>query len=302
MNLLEETLRNQRDSWREIAQRVSRLTHRDLPPETPKRILLFGVGSSLHAAKLTAYSLLRDKYRSRIPVLSCASHEVGLEVIPTKGDWALAFTHRGTTEWTRRALELCARSGVFPVQVSAQGAPELAVARLVLSTSLPETVEPHTVGLTGAVCAVTSLLSGAKAVEEWDALHSVGDPDLDLLKSRVGKGPTILLGEWEGEWLAREAALKLMEIARIPVRCFGSEEFFHGPKFSVGSQDSIWHISVAKEGRGTDLENLARSGEIQDLQRIEVSGASPLAWIPGLVRLQWMALAVGMNRGCHLKS
>ena len=31
-----------------------------------------------------------------------------------------------------------------------------------------------------------------------------------------------------------------MEMARIPVRAFGSEEFFHGPRFSVGPKDAVW--------------------------------------------------------------
>lgn len=294
MSQVEETLRQQRESWREIANRISRLSHRDLPPEMPKRILLFGVGSSYYAAKLSAYSLLRDKYRPRIPVVACASQEIGFDVVPSKGDWAIALTHRGVTEITRKALELCARTGAFPVQVSAQGARESEVARLVLNTSELEKVEPHTVALTGAVCAISSLFSGTKAFEEWDALRSVGDPDLEQLRSWVGAGPSLLLGEWEGEWLAHEGALKLMEMARLPVRSYGSEEFFHGPKMGLSSEDSIWHIALAKDLRNTDLARLQLP---KSIHKIEVSTASPLAWVPSLVQLQWMSLAVALNRG-----
>lgn len=294
MSQVEETLRQQRESWFEIANRVSRLSHRDHPPEMPKRILLFGVGSSYYAAKLTAISLLRDQYRPRIPVVSCASQEIGLEVVPSRGDWAIALTHRGTTEVTRKALETCARSGAFPVQVSAQEARQFDVTRLVLNTSPLEKVEPHTIGVTGAVCAITSLLSGAKAFEEWDALRSVGDPDLERMRSWVGEGPSLLLGEWEGEWLAHECALKLMEMARLPVRSYGSEEFFHGPKMSLSSQDSIWHITVAKDFRNAEMSRLPL---LKPIHKIEVSSASPLAWVPALVQLQWMSLAVALNRG-----
>jgi len=296
MSLVEDTLRQQRESWREIVGRVSRLTYRDFPPEVPKRILLFGVGSSYFAAKLTAFSLLRDQYRARVPVVSCASHEVGLEVIPAQGDWAIAFTHRGTTTWTQKALEIAALSGAFTIQVSAQGAFESSLSKLVLNTSFIEKVEPHTVAVTGAICAVTSLLLGAKGVEEWDALQSVGDPDLDQLRSWVGEGPSILLGEWEGEWLAREAALKLMEMAAHPVRAYGSEEFFHGPRLSFTSQDSIWHFSIPQDLRHSDIAEWVAP---QRLHRVEVSGVSPLSWIPSLVKLQWMALAVALNRGVN---
>lgn len=300
MTLVEETLRQQRASWREITERMSRLTHRDFPPEAPKRILLFGIGSSYFAAKLTALSLLKDKCRARVPVVSCASHEVGLEVIPSKGDWAIAFTHRGTTKWTQKALEIAARAGAFTIQVSAQGAFESPLARLVLNTSFIEKVEPHTIAVTGAICAATSVLLGAKGVEEWDALQSVGDPDLDQMRSWVGEGPSILLGEWEGEWLAREAALKLMEMAALPVRAYGSEEFFHGPRLSLTPQDSIWHFSVAEDLRHSEIaqyEALQHHAIHQAVHRVEVSGASPLSWVSSLVKLQWMALAVALNRG-----
>lgn len=291
ISIVEQTLRNQREVWREIAERVSGISSRELPPEAPRRILLFGVGSSYFAAKLTALSLIRDKYRPRVPVVSCASHSVGVEVIPAKGDWVFAFSHRGATPWTIKALEACHRAGAFPILVAGQGAQECEIARFHLATSPLEKVEPHTMAVSGAVCAVTTLLSGTKAFEEWDALRSIGDPDLELTRKRAGQGPAVILGEWEGEWLAREAALKLMEMARLPVRAFGSEEYFHGPRLSVQPSDAIWHISLAKDQRNADIDLL------RPAHRIEVSVASPLAWVPALVQLQWLSLAVALNQG-----
>jgi fructoselysine-6-P-deglycase FrlB-like protein len=289
ISIVEETLRNQREMWREIATRVSGISHRELPPEAPKRLVLFGVGSSHYAAKLTALSLIRDKYRTRVPVVSCASNEIGIEIIPNKGDWAFAFSHRGATPWTLKALEAFNRAGAFTLMVAAQGAPESEFARFHLPTSPLERVEPHTMAVTGAVCAVTTLISGSRAFEEWDALRSIGDPDLDLMRRKAGKGPSVLLGEWEGEWLAHEGALKFMEMARLPVRSFGSEEFFHGPRFSVKSEDPIWHVSLAKDPRNADIDALGPA------HRVEVSVASPLAWVPALVQLQWLALATALN-------
>ena len=97
-----------------------------------------------------------------------------------------------------------------------------------------------------------------------------------------------MLGEWEGEWLAREGALKLMEMARLPVRAFGSEEYFHGPRYSRGPKDKIWHVAHQKD---------KRAPEIEASHQVGMFGASPLAWVPALVELQWMALAVALNRG-----
>ncbi len=288
MTQIEQTLRGQRDHWHEITERVSRIPSHELPPEAPKRILLFGLGSSHFAAKLTAYALMRDRSRPRLPAVACSSLGVGSEVIPTKGDWAFAFSHRGTSKATLQAIEACDRAGAFTFLVCGQGVEGPEGARFTLPTTPLEKVEPHTDSVTGAICAVTTLLIGAKAVEEWDALRSIGDPDLDVFCRRAGKGPQVLLGEWEGEWLAREGALKLMEMARLPVRAYGSEEFFHGPRHSVAPDDAIWHVALAKD---------PRADEIRAAHRIAVIGSSPLAWVPALVELQWLALAVATNRG-----
>jgi fructoselysine-6-P-deglycase FrlB-like protein len=288
MSIVEETLRSQREAWREISSRVAEFSDRVLPNEVPRRILFFGLGSSHFAARLVALSLMRDKSRSRIPVIACSSTSIGHEVFPSKGDWAFALTHRGASAVTLQALSLCEQYGAFTVGICAKEVQDLASAHTLIHTSAIEKVEPHTVAVSGAICAATTLLMGAKAAEEWDALCSLGDPDLDLLRQKAARGPTILLGEWEGEWLAREGALKLMEMAKCPVRAFSSEEFFHGPKLCLQPDDQIWHISLPKD---------PRAYEIKAAHPIYVSGASPLAWVPALVELQWLALAVALNRG-----
>ncbi len=288
MTIVERTLRGQREHWQEITERVARIPSHELPPEAPKRILLFGLGSSHFAARLTAFALMRDRSRPRIPTVACSSLGIGNEVVPTKGDWAFAFSHRGTSQATLQAIEACDRAGAFTFMVCGQGVQASERVRFTLPTTPLEEVEPHTASMTGAICAVTTLLIGAKAVEEWDALRSIGDPDLDVFCRRAGKGPEILLGEWEGEWLAREGALKMMEMARLPVRAFGSEEFFHGPRFSAKEEDAIWHVALAKD---------PRADQIRAQHRIAVIGSSPLAWVPALVELQWLALAVATNLG-----
>jgi glucosamine 6-phosphate synthetase-like amidotransferase/phosphosugar isomerase protein len=273
---VETALRSQREAWKEVSEATLQITNRELPSERPKRILLFGVGSSLYAAKLTAYTLIRDKLRERVPVIACSSMVIGTEVIPTKGDWVFAFSHRGKTEATRKAVEICERAGAFTILVAAKGVEQSEFVRFLLPT----------VSLTTAVCAVTTLLIGAKAAEEWEALRSIGDPGLDTVRGRAGQGPTLLIGEWEGEWLAREGALKLMEMARLPVRAFGSEEFYHGPHFSRSDEDRIWYVN-----HPTWLAEAER--------KVEMFGASPLAWVPALIELQWLALAVALNRGVN---
>lgn len=290
MTVVEQTMRTQKEYWREISQRVASLESREFPHGGPKRILFFGVGSSYIAAKLCQLTLKRDRTRQRVPVIVCPSTHIGLDALPAKGDWVFAFTHRAGGGPTIQALELAERLGAFTVQVSAQGVAQHSSAQYLLPTTPLERVEPHTAAVTGAICAVTSLLLGDKCVEEWEALTSLPTPSLELCQRRAGKGPAVLLGEWEGEWLAREGALKLMEMARLPVRAFGSEEFFHGPMFSAQPTDSIWHISLPKD---------PRNGDIHATHQIGVFGSSPLAWMPALLELQWMALATALNLGVN---
>ncbi len=290
MSVVEKTLRDQRECWSKIIERVGHISSRELPMEAPKRIILFGLGSSHFAARLIAFSLMRDKNRSRIPVVACSSMSIGSEVQPQKGDWCFAISHRGGSQPTNDALTLCERVGAFPILVAGEGANVVESARYVIPTVPIETVEPHTIAVTGAICAVTSLLGGPKAMEEWDALRSIGDPSLETLKRKVGQGPTLIVGEWEGAWLAREGGLKLMEMARLPVRIFGSEEWFHGPRFSQRKDEVIWHVHLPKD---------PRADQIQAAHTVSVFGATPLAWMPALVELQWLALAVALNRGVN---
>jgi fructoselysine-6-P-deglycase FrlB-like protein len=291
-SLVEEALRSQREIWAAIALRTAKLTE-ELPPSAPKRILLFGTGSSHHAARLAGYALMRDRTRSRVPVLVFSSSQIGFEVQPQKGDWAFAFSHRGKTPATLQALQACEREGAFTLLVAGEGVEQPREAHVHLATSPLEKVEPHTVSVTSAICAVTTLLLGSRAAEEWEALRSIGNPDLRTLRERAGLGPSVILGEWEGEWIAREGALKLMEMAGIPVRAYGSEEFFHGPHRSAKPEDSIWHVSMAKDSRNQDLSSREK------VLTLGVSGSSSLAWMPTLMDLQWLSLAVALNRGMN---
>lgn len=291
MSEIESALRAQRDMWKEVSERVVAISSREFPPEPPKRILVFGIGSSHFAAKLTGYSLMRDRDRLRIPVVSSSSLAVGGEIAPQKGDWAFGLSHRGKTPATLKALEISQKAGAFTLLVGGQGLDhvmDLPYVKYYLPTCPQEKCEPHTIAVSSAICAVTTLMLGLRAVEEWDALRSIGDPNLDLLRERSGKGPSILLGEWEGEWLAKEGALKLMEMARLPVRAFSTEEFFHGPRYSLTPDDKLWHVSLAKDWRNKDVKSD---------YRIDVRGGSPMSWMPALVELQWLALAVSLNLG-----
>jgi len=292
VSLVEETLRLQKSVWKQTARRVAEIPFADISPEAPRRIILFGLGSSHFAARLVAHAMVADANRRRIPVLACSSMSIGHEILPSSGDLAIAFSHRGKPGPTMAALELFTRVGARTVLIGGDGAQVPKSIGTFVPTGPMERCEPHTMAVSGAVCAGTMLLlvgSAAGSVEdEWGWLATMPDPDLNVLRDRVKLGPQVLLGEWEGEWLAREGALKLMEMARLPVRTFGSEEFFHGPHFSHAQDASIWHVALPRD---------ERAGQIQSSLTVRVAGASSLAWVPALIELQWAALGVALNRG-----
>ncbi|HUP56614.1 MAG TPA: hypothetical protein VM598_04120 [Bdellovibrionota bacterium] len=287
MSIVEESLREQPRHWREIS-RKSTETLVELPMEPARRIVMFGVGSSHYAARLTALALQKAQRLPRAQVVACSSMAIlGGEVKAERGDWAMAFSHRGRTGATLQALEQCQQAGAFGILVAGQGAPN-EVARQHLQTSPLEKVEPHTMSVTGAIAAVTSLLLGGSLLEEWDYLATrCADFDLDRMRERAGKGPAVLVGEWEGEWIAREGALKLMEMAKLPVRAFSTEEFFHGPRHSLG-KGSVWHCETHRDQRGPELKSPLR---------VSVSTSTAISWVPALVELQWLALATALNLG-----
>lgn len=220
-SIVEQTLRGQRDVWRTVVSRTSQYGARDLPREAPKRIFLFGVGSSYFAAKLCGFAILRDKTRIRIPVISCPSLAIGKEFFPTQGDWVFGFSHRGKTPSTLMALQHCRREGAFTVLVAAKGVKLPSEFQdLTLETCEAEKVEPHTVSVTSAICAVTTLLLPVRAAEEWDALTSVGDPPLSSCASAQARDRTSSLGSGKPSGLrakVRSSSWRWPRSPRVPL-------------------------------------------------------------------------------------
>jgi fructoselysine-6-P-deglycase FrlB-like protein len=296
MSFVEEALRSQRKTLREIAQGIVKEgVSQNLPPQPPKRIILIGVGSSLFSAHLSGLTLMREQLRKpiqvQIPIISCSSVDIGLKVIPARGDWVFGLSHRGRTEVTLRALEVSSEAGAFTVLVTARDVVAAPFVRFTLPTSSLEKCEPHTVGMTSAICATTTFILGSPMADQWSALTRQSDPNLEVLQKDVEKGPTVLLGEWEGEWIAREISLKLTEMAQLRVPAYGTEEFFHGPQVlskSLGEQEKIWYVPVPGD---------QRSSQVKDSYRTKGGKNHSISWVSALIDLQWRVLAVALNLG-----
>jgi len=295
-SLVEQTLLAQKAEWAKISERTMRETIGEIPQETPRRIFLFGVGSSHFASQLTGSALLRSWVRTKSQIFACQSLDVGTRVFPTKGDWCLGFTHRGKTPATLKALQYCEKMGAYTMLLTGE-LPQYEVppfVKLHMRSSTEEVVEPHTKSVTGAICAATTLLLGNEVHDEWQRLGEEMNPSFEQCAERVAgaSAPTWILGEYEGEWLAREISLKLMEMAFVQSKAFGTEEFFHGPRYAykhAGAKDTIWHFST---------ENDARNDDLKATLRISVdTQTSPVSFVSALIEAQWLTLAVALKQG-----
>jgi len=301
---VEKALRRQGDVWREITERGNAV--RELLPTTlPRRVIIFGVGSSHYAARLAVAELARGTRESHElrspPVVAAFSTEIGQTVMPEAGDWAIAITHRGSTEATNSALRRAQQRGAVTIQVSAQGVTCPHWSQALLETSERETCEPHTKSMTGAICAVTNLVQ-PKLAQYWLERAKAYDPDALMREAKAAQekvarhAPVLLLGEGAGEWIAREAGLKVMEMAHVPVRVFNTEEYRHGPWYSTVANDRTW-ITGSQDSIDSGAVLKAYDGPL-DESMMEIFGYDPavaLDWLKPLAALQWRALALALS-------
>ncbi|MEO5970242.1 MAG: hypothetical protein ABIQ95_09970, partial [Bdellovibrionia bacterium] len=173
---------------------------------------------------------------------------------------------------------------------------------LQIATSPLEKCEPHTIGMTSAICAVTTVLSGPGMAEYWKTLSSMPNPSFAALREKAGKGPDILLGEWEGEWIAGEARLKLIEMVGIFPVIFGSEEFYHGPQAVLQANSQTESGSELGPRNGRCLWYIAhpedpRKKEIKAAYQVGIPQSHSVGWVSALVEMQWLSLAVALNLG-----
>ncbi len=289
----QSAVRSQPEAWKVVLERIRGTRSGDFPREKPRRYVFVGEGSSAHAAFLVMMALKRDRGKPRPSVNAAASSSVGHSLIPKKGDWFFGISHRGTTESTRRALELARNRGAFTALVCSEEAAEGAMERwgvdYVIPTCPQETIEPHSVSLTSAVCALTALLGGREFDEAWVDVVERAQTLLDGGRASEFDSPSVIFGEWEGEWLAREASLKMLELRRWPTRTYRTEEYFHGPRLSLGDKDRAWWIHFGGDAREAEL---AGSSNIRELSLDKVTqGWSPtsarlLAPVAALLELQ----------------
>lgn len=285
-SVVEHSLERQKDIWKNLLEEPAvKARTQSIALLGVDRIILTGLGSSLHAAEFAAHALRGALGFEQREVLAVSAMHLNQYTFSTS-DLCIAVTHRGSPGPTLDALKFAKSRGA---QTAVTVSKEVNLGKdfgPVLSTTEIEKVEPHTFSLTGAVLAVTTALAPLEFVPLWNKEIEKPNPNLADLTSRFQKSPTVLLGEGIGETLAKEAHLKLIEMASVIARPYNSEHYFHGPHFAHSPQDKVWWFETAKD---------PRKSRIKALNQWTVDESSRLGFMDTLVSLQWSALALALN-------
>jgi fructoselysine-6-P-deglycase FrlB-like protein len=200
-----------------------------MKPPRGRKVFLVGVGTNDNASHMAAWLWSSAGLDAR------AVHGHDFTARPYRlgrGDLAVFLSHGGGSSYTVKAEAMARRAGAETVVVTASGSPWPGAPRR-LETGRREDTRAYTHSYTTTMAWLMrwsgspALLAPFKRVPaslRWGPAFPAVRPDTDL----------VLLGDGLREWVAREAALKVLETSYLRVRAYGLEEFLHGPNVSVG--------------------------------------------------------------------
>lgn len=259
-----------------------------------RRVHFVGVGSSFHAAQISKFM-----WRRFVSAHAFAEHSFDFVREPQpvgKDDVVVLFSHRATKSFTVEAAAKAREAGAATVAVTGLGAK--------WSEKVDHRLDSCELEDTGAF--TKSLTTTLAWIARW-----VGAPPLlDGLRracEHVSDGPAfptlasdsdvVLVGDLEGEWVAREAALKLQEAAYLRARPFGLEEFLHGPQISAGAGSFALAFPTKGETRWDALRGYLETIEVP-LVELSDGGLSPeTAWLWRIFWVQRWTAAVCADLG-----
>ena len=229
-----------------------------------ERVLLAGVGSSWHAARVGELLLAHaGRLGPRVRALP-ASELTGYGPAPDAGTALVVLSHRGSTRAAREALAGVRAAGGVGVAVTGQGADGLAAADHVLRTVEQEASACHTVSYTSALRVLAALAARvggdaafAHELEELpDRLATLlGQEAWEDLAGRFADRPRYwLVGGGPSAATACEGALKLAEASRATALGLECEQFLHGPLAALEPADVVVVIAPPGPSRARCLD------------------------------------------------
>lgn len=225
-----------------------------------RRVFCVGIGTSWNAASVAASLLTRAGIDAR--AWSSADF-VQYPPKLTPDDAAIVFTHSGVKQYSRAAIDRLGATRV-PIVLVTSTESEVAAGALPMGTTVLRTVAreqsamftaSHTAAMFLAARVADALRTGC--VGDLGAVPYAVEAALGLEAEVVAlaaawhaKRTLVALGAGPHEASAHEAAIKIAEAARRPVRGHAVEQFLHGPQVQVESSDAF--LVFASTGAGLD--------------------------------------------------
>lgn len=249
-----------------------------------ENLYIIGAGTSFHAGLVFAYYLARIAGIASIPVIS-SEFKLYREAIGS-GDVVVAISQSGETYDTLEAVRAFKERGAEVVGLTnvvgsaldresgitlyIRAGPEIGVAATKTFTSQVMALQIlalYTAATRGRLSRseVRSALAGLQDANRVIAEAISGTEPLAKLLARTLSGPSMyVLGRGLGVPLAREAALKLKEIAYVHAEAYPAGESKHGPIALVeqGFPVFILATSDSPEVTGNALEMAARGADV----------------------------------------
>ena len=274
--------------------------------------VIVGSGSSFNAALLARLYL---EMLAELPARVDLASEAFRHRVPDR-PLAIGLSHSGSSADVRAALKRAKRQGCRTLALTnIEGSPltREADAALVTGAGVEHAV-PSTKGFTALVAAslllaacradtlkscASAVARAARVIEDTDTdTDTVAVPDIDDIAQRIASSKTVVfLGEGLLYPVARDAALKLLEVTYLPALAYPPDEFRHGP---IAIAEPGVTIVALTPPRPAVTETARASGAA-------VVELPPVANVPRLVRplvrtveLQLLAHAVGTRLGRNI--
>ncbi len=229
-----------------------------------RRVFCVGIGTSWNAACVAADLLGRASVDAR--AVSSADF-VQYPPALTADDAAMVFTHTGTKQYSRAAIDLLGAKRAPVVLVTSTEsdiqAGALPMGTTVLRTVAREQSAMFTVSHTAAMLLAARVANAIRpgCAGDLDAVPYAVEATLGLEAEVAalahewqGKRALIALGAGPHEASAHEAAIKIAEAARRPTRGHAVEQFLHGPQVQVQDSDAFLVFAGAGAGLGRTRE------------------------------------------------
>lgn len=311
----EAEIRSMPQVWRTLAPPVHAAVSELVETVTRAPVLLLGAGSGYLAANFGQILLERAGLRARAHTSSDFVQRPPVSCLDLSGSTpppvAIALSRSGETSETLSALRAFRRRG-GGTMVAMTCRPESALAReadVVIDLSVAdELAVPQTRSVSAlwlSLLLLGGLCEGKDQLTRVMAAAEVTDSAADDLWVRLsalaasGDGQ-VLLGSGLGYVLAREAALKMVEMGRVPAWAYRSLEYRHGPLEALAPGttlvgafgDDLTEAELSAVAEAADATN-----RLFEIQRVVPHQAGPAGMLPQLYAAHAYSLLLSRRRG-----